>query len=335
MDESDQVFSHQSQTVKALATRYQRVTVLTGRVGSSLFPDNVEIFTSNWRPRKRFKSAISFLRIFFQIVRKSKVDSVFSHMTDVQSALIAIPLKTLKIPHFLWYAHKSQSIYLRFCSRIVTGIISSTEGSIPINSPRVTLIGQAIDLKLFPPKRDLVCPPVKFIHIGRLDPSKNVSEIISSIEILRLKDPRIELLIVGSPSSDKYFEYSKNLMIENEKAIKEGWLRFVPQVLRSELSELLQNSDCFIHAFRGSLDKTLVEATASMLPVISVNHEYKLEFGSWQNENLSITLLTELRGLMNKSPSEVSSELCRRREKVMTHHSLDNWIEKLDEILRR
>lgn len=335
MDELDQVFSHQLQTVTALAARYQRVTVLTGKVGSSLFPDNVQVIPSNWRPGKRFKNAINFLKIFFQVVQKSKVDLVFSHMTDVQSALIAIPLKILKIPHYLWYAHKSQSFYLRFCSKVVSGIISSTAGSIPIDSPKVTLIGQAIDPNLFPPKFDLVLPPVKFIHVGRLDPSKNVSEIISCIKIVRLMNPSIELLIVGSPSSEKYVEYAKNLVIENEEAIKEGWLRFLPQVPRSELSDLLQKSDCFIHAFRGSLDKTLVEATVSMLPVISVNHEYKRQFGSWQKENLSISLLAELEGLMDKSRAEISSELWRRREKVLTHHSLDIWIEKLDEILRR
>ena len=100
MDLGDQVFSHQVQTVEALAKHYRRVTVLTGRVGSISVPNNVEVISSDWIPGRRFRSTARFLFSFIKVCRNSPFDLVFSHMTEVQSAILAPLTKFLSIKHY-------------------------------------------------------------------------------------------------------------------------------------------------------------------------------------------------------------------------------------------
>lgn len=333
MDLGDQVFSHQVQTVEALAKHYRRVTVLTGRVGSFSVPNNVEVISSDWIPGRRFRSTTRFLFSFIKVCRNSPFDLVFSHMTEVQSALIAIPLRVFRVPHFLWYAHKSRSIYFMFCSWLLTGIISSSPGSVPISSKKVSLIGQAINFENFAPKSTFDWPPLKFIHVGRLDPSKKVSEIIELVTSYRISYPTAELVIVGSPISPSSNRYFDELLSKYSKALEDGWLRFVPYIHRSELPKTLVEFDGFVHAFRGSLDKTLIEATATMLPVVTLNLEYLNQFGTWGQENPPSSLTSELESLVARNRVEVVKELEFRRDFARMHHSFDEWIENLVEII--
>jgi len=336
MDEEHQVFSHQIELVNKLAIHFDRVTVLTGQKGICRVPSNVQVVNFEWIAGKKVSSLLRFLSAFLQTIRKDTYSVLFSHMTSTHSFFISPVTKLLRLKHYLWYAHASNGLYLRVSKLLTNGIITSTPGSCPLNGEKIYPIGQSINKNKFE-KRQLLNYPIKnLIHIGRLDPSKNVDLIIQSVESYRKTYPELTLEIVGSPSSEIYKDYAQDLIAKFSSTPYNVWLKFTPYIQRENLPKLLRSKDGFIHSFQGSLDKTLVEATFSGLPTITINTEYLNFFGSWSTNNNfgDLTLDSETLALLKKSKSDINLEVERRYELAVSQHELDSWVDRLVKILK-
>ena len=146
----------------------------------------------------------------------------------------------------------------------------------------------------------------------------------------------MKLEVIGSPSSDRFKDYESNVKAEFNSEVQLGWLKFTPHILRNSLPEILQTYDCFIHSFQGSLDKTIVEATFSGLPVITINNEYRKIFGSWNltDSGTDNSLKNEAQLLLNLDGNKRQSELDRRYKVVLDQHEVTGWIERLVSILK-
>jgi hypothetical protein len=91
---------------------------------------------------------------------------------------------------------------------------------------------------------------------------------------------------------------------------------------------VLSSFDFFIHAFEGSLDKTLIEATLSGIPVITSNLEYSKDFGSWTGAT-TLNLVDEYLAITTLTDFEISRELERRYAVAASKHSLTQWTDRL------
>ena len=335
MNEENPIFGHQIDNVKVLCEYFSEVLVLTGESKYGVPADNCKVVSYEWIAGERAKSTLRFLRIFIGVIFNFKPNLVFSHMTEVQSALIAPLLRITPIRHYLWYAHKSKSIYLRWCNFWINGIITSTDGSCPIRSKKVFVVGQAIDPKLFPfAKRDF-SKKNRVIHTGRLDPSKNIELIISVFNECFKKDKEATLTFVGEPSTSAAFLYIKNLRNRFANEIEDGRLIFLGNFPRTKLFNLLNKSDVFLHGFQGSLDKTVVEATLMGLPVITLNQEYLRQFGRWSlDDSKSINLRDELLAYLNLEPADIELICEEKRRIALAKHSLQNWGKRVFEVLQ-
>ena len=328
MDQGHPLLSHQAQAVNRLAGQFKRVFVITGSKGKCDIPSNVTIFSINWKNGNRIRSSIRFLRIAAPLVLKVRPVSIFSHMTEVQSLLIAPLSKVFGIRHYLWYAHSHRSLYLRWCELMLTGIISSTPGSCPTKHGHRHIIGQAIDSDeyafILPNNNRLV----RLVHVGRFDPSKNIRGIIESVICFQQRYPETSFTQIGNPSTKKAQQYASDIKSQFNKNII-----FLDSIQRSNIPDTLREYNCFIHAYRGSLDKALIEATMLGLPVVTLNGEYQNIFGTWVNlPNPSLN--EELVALQNLSLDELQRELKLRRKIAEESHSLNNWIDELARILR-
>jgi glycosyltransferase involved in cell wall biosynthesis len=250
-------------------------------------------------------------------------------MTEVQSSLTSPISKVLRIRHYLWYAHVSKSKYLRWNYYWVDGIITSTTGSCPIHGEKVQVIGQSIDKKIFIRQNHKSSNLKKLIHIGRFDSSKNIADLIRVVKNLRDEGRDLTLHIIGSASNSDNLEYQRKVIQENFDNVTAGWLTFSPNILRKNIPETLINYDIFIHAFQGSLDKTVVEATFLCLPVVTLNKEFINEFGSWSIGSAGKSLQDELVALLKSSPSLIESTMESRLKIAVEMHSLDRWIQKI------
>lgn len=325
------VLSHQLDVAVALCEKFSKVVVVTAGPKIDQKLPNLQVISTEWEQGKAFGNAISLYRVFLSVLKTEKNVVVFSHMTEVQSALIGPITKLLKIKHVLWYAHAHHSIGLKISNIFVDLILTSTSGSCPVHNKKVLSIGQAINPKQFPPK-EFAFNLKNFAHIGRFDSSKRLDLIIDFCLRLRQRGVDLNLSLVGNPSNTKNLIWARNLQRRVSGPEYGGWLTFESGVPRNEVKLHLQRSDVFIHAFQGSLDKTLVEATLMMLPVLTINHEYHQNFGSWSMLN-SPSLEDEYRGLMSKTNNELKEELLRRKNLALGTHSFQGWINRVSEVL--
>jgi glycosyltransferase involved in cell wall biosynthesis len=335
MDEKSQVFSHQVDLVNRLADKYELVSVLTGSIGSYKISSNVKVVSYNWVQGKKFSSLLRFLIKFLQVLWQNKITCIFSHMTSIQSTFISPITRILRVKHYLWYAHTSNNLYLLISRVFTNGIITSTPGSCPIKGQKVFAIGQSVDSKVFSRKLRLETPITNLIHVGRFDSSKNIESIISGVKQLRDDHPALKLNIVGSPSSDKFQEHMELVKTKFVTDVQLGWLIFTPGIERRKIPDELKRYDCFVHAFQGSLDKTLVEATLSAIPVATINNEYIKEFGKWDfsKSNNDLSLTSELGCLLKLENTRIANEVDRRYEYAISKHDSEGWINRLVNVL--
>lgn len=336
MDHESQVFSHQLEVVNFLAANFENVTVLTAYSGKFKVAENVEVHCSNWKEGHRTRSLLKFYWKFFRIISTRKITSIFSHMTSVQSAFTSPITRILGIKHYLWYAHTSKNMYFRISKLFINGIITSTAGSCPATGKKIFPIGQAIDGTKFVKKSKSDFPLSKYVHIGRLDPSKNLEMIIQVAANLKNQNPNITLEIIGSASSNKHKNYAKKLVTSFSSKNYSNWIKFTPKIKRDLIPQILREKDCFIHAFQGSLDKSIVEATFVGLPVITINKEYLDVFGTWSGNELNKIkdLQNEADSLLNITKSNLEIEIDKRFRIAREQHELRNWIVSLVKILK-
>jgi len=332
MDRTHPALSHQVDVVEGLAKYFATVTVLTGSNSYSPSCQNINVISSDWAQGKNLRNVLNFYYHFYLVIRQKRYSSVFSHMTLVQSSLVAPILRILNIKHYVWYAHAKKTFFLSWTHFWANAIITSTRGSCPLQGEKVLYLGQSVDPVQFPQRSRLGFPLTKCVHVGRMDRSKNLGEIISTVEELRLKFPLLTLTLVGNPSSPDSIEYVTDLKLSWGKALASGWLTFEHAIPRAQVPEKLLENDIFIHAFSGSLDKSLVEATLTGMPVVTINQEYINEFGSWKNGDNSLNI--ELTSLLEKSESEVKREVHLRVLLGVSNHSFTTWILRLTSILR-
>jgi glycosyltransferase involved in cell wall biosynthesis len=332
MDSADLLLSHQLEAVIALAKNFPKVEVITSRARHLDLPHNVRVHNVNWNSEHSITSLIRFVAIFLKVLIAFRPHVIFSHMTDMQSAIISPLVRLLKIPHVLWYAHKTKSKYLAFTNLFVNNIVTSTAGSCPISSNKVIAIGQAIDPQNFYPRSDFSGKLNKFLHIGRLDPAKRTDYIIQTVAKIRSVRQEISLSLYGSIGNQKSRLWADELELFSTTGDNATWLTILPGVSRSEVPELISSHDLFIHAYLGSLDKTLVEATLMKIPVLTENPEYLSIFGSWSGFD-SPSIQQEFQSIESLKPKEISSILEERYQIAYTHHSINHWISRVVEIL--
>ena len=331
LDESHPALSHQLELVKALSLQFEKIVVLSGSVKWASDSDDIVVVSTNWVPGRNIRNILNFYWKFLRILSAEPFIAVFSHMTLIQSFLAAPILRLCRVPHFLWYAHRQNSVILRIVSAVATGIITSTYGSCPIKNRKVHYVGQSVNEEKF--TRNSTPSPglTKLIHIGRADPSKNLQTIIDSVQAVRIRYPNLQLTLVGSPSTESNARILEELKVKWGEGVSQGWLIFLEAVSREKIPDLLSQNDVFVHAFVGSLDKALIEATMASLPVATLNEEYHKDFGIWGSEPVGI--ISELDSILSLEFKDLEQELLERRSLAIHRHSLNYWVNSVSFIL--
>ena len=335
MDEEDQLLSHQAEIVNLIAREFDHISVLTGRIGKVTIPSNVTLKSYNWVRGKKISNVFNLIKSYIQIKKGNDISIVFSHMTFMQSLVILPITKFQKVKHYLWYAHKSKNTYLQFSARFFDGLITSTRDSCPVKNGNVYPIGQTINSDKFTPKNLIDYPIRKLVHIGRFDPIKNVSEIIRVVEKSRVNFPNLTLEIIGSASSISSTKYEQEVKSQFVHSVTQGWLKFFPGVSREEIPYILEKSHAFIHSCNAALDKVILEANLSNVPVITSNEEFVKSFGSWteNTDAKSVDLYAELNAALNTPKTELEKIVSQRYQETLANHELKDWTTRLLKVI--
>jgi len=333
MSKTSQVFAHQATLAEKISLNFTRTSVLTSDSDDLQINDpkgKLKIQSINWRHNQSVTNILKFYYYTFRFIFLFRPTHVFYHMTDVHAALAAPIFKMLGTRQVLWYAHANGSLFLRIAMNFVNCVVTSTPRSFPNWKPSVTCIGQAVDINMFSFTSKEFSKPPKLIHVGRLDKSKNIDDILSWARDSIRRRESCDLTLIGEPTLEN-IEYWASLEQKYYKEFELGLFNWIPSTPRRELPEKLRKFDVFVHAYRGSLDKAVLEATALGLTVISINKEYIKEFGCWSTDVPS--LRSEFASLIKCDKRNIMENNFGRRRRVEQNHSKDNWVMSMTRLI--
>lgn len=339
MQSDSMIFSHQPKVALAISRFFDSTLVLTSEpVNNTEYEERLAVRYSGWIRGKRFLSSIKFLQTVVPhiwINRKSLV--VFSHMTNTHSFLIAPICWLLQVKHYLWYAHRSLPFSLIFAYPFLTGVLTSTVDSFPFKAHKVHYLGQQVDSQPFQSSlQDANLPPLRWYYIGRIDPSKDIEIMIQFLESIKNKYPGITFDIYGGISSDRLHTYWTKLQNDLKIQGRSNWITYHGPLPNNKVASIADAHDAFLHAFNGSLDKSLVEATLAKRFVLTSNQSFLAEFHEhhqFTGSKLEV-LHEQFNTLTAMSSIEAKAELNRIYEHSLQEHSLQNFVPKLQKILR-
>ncbi len=260
--------------ISEFAKQCEKVTVVCLFKGEYNLPKNVKVLSLGKEEGcSRIKYLIRFYKYIWQ--DRNNYDNVFVHMTPIYIILGSFFWKAWKKKIGLWYTHKHVDLKLKIAERLIDIIFTASKESFRLKSKKVRVIGHGIDIKKFRISNfefRISDNLFKLIAVGRISPIKDYETLIKSVEILKKDGIKLKVDIIGGPGLPKDREYLDKL----KKTVKiknlESEIRFLGSIPNKDIAQHLQSADLFVHMSRtGSLDKTILEAMASSLIVISCN----------------------------------------------------------------
>jgi glycosyltransferase involved in cell wall biosynthesis len=272
-DADDPILGFTTRWIQALAQRVQHIDVVTMRTGRLVIPTNVNVYSVG--KEKGFSEphrAFEFYRILHHLLTRQCYDACFAHMMQLFAVMANPLLRVQRIPTVLWYTHKSVTPLLQMATLLVDRIVTASEESFRIATPKVRATGHGIDTSLFVPARNGETQrPFTILTVGRLSPVKNVEVLINAIALLRQRHPELPFVfnLLGAPLTQDDRNYEAQLKNQVEQAGLQQQVRFLGSMPSAKVISAYQQADCFVSlSATGGLDKAVLEAMSCGIPVI-------------------------------------------------------------------
>lgn len=185
-----------------------------------------------------------------------------------------------KTPYIVNYGYDYSSVaqiekkYLQlFLFKVIKSIIIRFADAVIITAPflkiqikkykpkNIYLIPNGVNVEIFSPKKRENNLRTKLIFVGRLEPQKNLINLLEA-----LKGLKVEMLIVGSGT-----QKNQIITFASKNKIK---LKIIDSIPHDRLPKILNNSDIFVMpSLKEGSPKALLEAMSVGLPCIGSNVE--------------------------------------------------------------
>jgi len=318
-----------------MAKLIERIHVITYH-SSGRPANNVLVYTTSKKrsiPRDtkskfkgRARRLISLLIMTFKVnllmlkaVKMGGFDVILCHMNP-EFVLASWPLaKLLRKPIAFWYLHKGRSLRLILAYKLADRIFTGHRSGAPAG-PKTKVLSHGIEI---PDKLSSLSKPI-ILYVGRVSKSKRVDILIDGFKKAKNLLPSeisriIKLRIIGPID----FEYSR---LDASEGIE-----LVGPIPHKKIWNEYLNSMIFVSASTTGLDKSVLEAMASGLPVLVSDEIYRetledlFEICSFKNSNDLAQKISML--IINRELREKIGKACR--DKVLKYHSIEKFIPKL------
>lgn len=323
---------------------------------TSGLPANVEIFSmGKEKGKSRFRELANYLRLLFRLVPKS--DGVFIHMHPIYAIVAWLPALLFRKKMILWYTHKSADFKLRVAHALVDRVLTASPESFRLPSKKVKIVGHGIDLEKFTPTSS---PPVsrreiggesrpavaeaaagegvkfRIVSIGRISPVKDYETFLKAVEILvnhqGIKD--LEVKIYGKIGLPQHEAYLDSLVEFVQNAELENYIKFEGEVNYEYVDEVYHEAALFVNLSQtGSIDKTVLEAAASGIIVLTSNEAFIKPL-----KDISPLLLFERNNPADLARKILQVRALSEKERLAIIKRLRMWVEKehnLENLVKR
>ncbi|MFT7507235.1 MAG: glycosyltransferase involved in cell wall biosynthesis [Acidimicrobiales bacterium] len=330
VDPQDQLLGFFIGWITAFASQCDEVHVFCLEAQPITLPSNVYVHSLGKSDRKG--KLVWLYRLFkYSFIYRKQYDCVFVHMNPIHVALAGIWWRLLGKRIGLWYTHPSVDFKLRLATFFSHVIFTGSESSFRVRTRKRNVMGQGVDPTFFTFKSNIDIQNPKLVVVGRISPIKNI-EIALELLVLLRTESNATLHIVGGPSGtpeDIVYVQTLKEMVE-KMAISEAVIWDGPKNARG-VQNILQECDVFVHtSLTHSADKTLPEAMASGLFVVSSNQAYKDDLPSICFKEPEAVLYKEsldaYRQLTNQEQDALREDL---RTCVEVKHSLQRLVKNI------
>lgn len=336
VDKNDPILGFFHRWIEEFATHYEKVTVICLYKGEYSLPKNVEVISlGKERGVPKIEYVIQFYRLIF--LHRNEYKHVFVHMNPVYVVLGGLVWRLLGKKIALWYTHKSVDTKLRIAEKLVHHIFTASKESFRLPSHKVVITGHAIDVDAYASVAHEVGTTLRLTVIGRISTAKRIDVFIKTIADLNSKGIAAEGVIVGdvgAPEDVSYVEAMKSLAKELGS---ENQVHFVGAVTHEKIKDYLARTDIFLHTSEtGSMDKSVLEALACGVPVLSSSEAFKgilIQNDSFLNSKDSTVIADQVLAFVHRIPEEKEKNKTRMKEYVFATHSLRHTMKKIVGVL--
>ncbi len=327
VDARDQLLGFFIRWIEGFARRCERVTVLCLESRAQDLPSNVHVMSmGKYHGFSKIRQAWNFYRLTY--VLRHDYDAVFVHMNPIGVVVGAWWWRSLGKKVFLWYTSKGVTLKLRIATWLADGIFTASKESFRVSSSKAMVTGHGIDTTLFTPalQKKAGDGMLHILSVGRIASVKNYGTLVQAIKILNERGTRVTVTMVGEPALLADKAYEKQLKSDIARLGLGEHFHFVGKVDQRDLVGYYQSHDLFVHMSKtGSLDKSILEAMASGMQVVSSNDAARAflpaELTVDDRDDIAVADAIERLGRRPADP--------QLRTYVVDHHNLDRLLDAI------
>jgi len=347
VDLNDDILGFFHDWLSEFAKHCEKLIVICLYLGEYNLPTNVKVLSlgkEQYLYHSHFlRRPISLYRFYKYLWQERKnYDKVLVHMNQIYVILGGIFWRLSGKKIGLWYAHGHVPIGLKIAERLTNVIFTSTASGCRLKSSKIKIVGQGININKFTVKSQK--PKVKneifkIITVGRISPVKDYETLIKAVEILIKQGIKLKVDVIGKILFIEHQQYLAKL----KSMVKDKGLpiNFIGAVPNKEIVNYLKESNLFVNMSRtGSLDKAILEAMASQLPILTSNKAISGFLGEYEDMLLYPTRdyqtlankIDHFYNLTSQQREKIGQDL---RNIVIREHNLSGLVEKIINFLRK
>lgn len=345
VDSNDDVLGFTTEWINGLAKYFDNVYVVTMYLGELAVAKNVRVFSLGQESGySKLRRLFIFYKTLFFLIRENKISICFSHMNQLFVALSGPILKFKKIPVVLWYAHGHVPFFLRVAHYFSDRIVSSGVSGFRLKTNKLKIVGQGIDVSRFcASSTQSVKSVYRILSVGRISSIKKLELLLHAVSELpcHTKDHRIvEVFFVGRPLTKNDYEYNEYLRKLVKDLGLEGRVKFLDSLPFCSIDKAYKEADLFVNtSSTGSMDKAILEAMASELPVVTSNVAFRELLEDFRelcfvDFECTLSLKNKIRLHLEMEPSKKIILGINLREIVKINHSFDGLCLQITTILK-
>ena len=345
IDINDDVLGFMHGWIAEFAKHCDKVTAVCLEKGEYDLPENVKVLSLGKENKLRITNyelrilkRIRFVYNFYKYIWKERnnYDKAFVHMNDEYVVLGGLLWRMMGKKIGLWYAHGHVPLSLRIAEKFVHVIFTSTPGGCRLKSGKIKVVGQGIDTnRITNYELRITNDKFKIVTIGRISPSKDYETLILAAKILTKENLNFEVDIIGGPGTPKQEEYLENLIKMVKDSGLEEVINFKGPMPNREIAPVLNKADLFVNmGLTGSLDKAILEAMSTELPILTCNEALKDVLGDYKERLMFkkkdyMEMSAKIKAITRLDPWERAKIGRDLREIVVKNHSLGELVKKI------
>jgi len=310
--------------IASFANEVECVHVYSTHVGKFDLPKNVDVHElGGGSLTKKVRAILRLCQVAFSISKLRKDSIVFHHMSARTAVFPGILIRIWGVPQGLWYSHSANPLSLRLATRIVSAIVTSTEGAVPIKSPKVSYVGHGLDMSKAIQVFDQASKSRDgIVSLGRVARVKNLDKLLFS---LSNNLGRFSVTFIGPSEAGGVVETELR-----EIAVKNGiTLEILPPIEHSKVLKKLAEFSIYYSGTPKSVDKATIEAASVGCYIVTTEGAAKELTGMnlvWEElkEPNHLSIGEQVRVLNNLLPSQEAKMRRLLHEKAMKKNEVSS-----------